>query len=65
MLLSIVLKKALWETSNHLLEKYVGTEIITKKTLFAEWAVIAQFVYHQVHVGNCVHNRKAPWPIFN
>jgi len=56
MLLSIVLKKGLWETSNHLLEKYIGTEIIAKKTLFAEWAVIAQFE-HQVLVGRCVHNR--------
>lgn len=64
MLLSIVLKKDLWERSNRLLEKYVGTEIITKKTLFAEWAVIAQFVY-RVHVGSCVRNRKALWHTFN
>lgn len=64
MLFSILLKKGLWETSNHLPEKYVGTEIITKKTLFAEQAVIAQFVY-QVHVGSCVRYRKALWHMFN
>lgn len=64
MLLSIVLKKGMWETSNHLLETYVGTEIITKKTLFSEWAVIAQFLY-RIPLGSCVRNRKAPWHTFN